>query len=315
MAATSTDHSSSSTRLSQISGHLASIPSAGPTTSLTSDTPSLTPHQSNSRAPSAILIFAWGGGTTPQLSRYAAKYSELYPSARIVALGSPYLDFLPWPIRSPSQKEEGFDQILEACPPSDTGTNGVLVHILSNGGSYRFCLMATRYLLTTNTTLPIRAMVIDSAPSPSSPRSKANALTVGMGLTGLVRLVSLSVLHLVLSLEWMWSFVTWQNEFVSFARRVLNDPAVVKRSSARVYIYSREDKVVGWRGIVAHAEEAGRQGFRVETEMFAGSPHIGHAKMDPERYWNIIRRTWDRASGIGDVSEPKCGELEKAKTD
>jgi len=308
-------YSSPSTRLSQITGHLASIPSGQSITSPASETSSPTPHQSNHPSPSAILIFAWGGGTAPQLSRYVAKYSELYPSARIVPFGSPYSDFLPWPIRLQTQKEEGFDRILEACPPGETGTNGVLVHIFSNGGAYRFCLMATRYLLTTHSPLPIRALILDSAPSPSSPGSKAHALITGMGLTGLVRLLSLAVLYPALSLEWMWTFVTWQNEFVSFARKVLNDPAVVKRSAARVYIYSHEDKVVHWRGVEAHAEEARRQASRVETETFEGSQHVSHSKVEPERYWNTIRRTWDMGSEVADTVEPNCGNLDKAKTD
>ena len=313
MAAPSTVPSSPSARLSQISGHLPSTPSVSTSAPPTPDTPSPTPHQSNLTTPSAILIFAWGGATVLQLSRYVAKYSALYPSARIIPLGSPFSDFLPWPIRAQRQKEEGFDKILEACPPSEKDKNGVLVHIFSNGGAYRFCIMATRYLLTTHMPLPIRAMVLDSAPSPASARSKAETVTTGMALTGPIRFISLILLLLALSLERMWTFVTWQNEPVSWARKVLNDPGIVKRDSARVYIYSLEDKVVDWRGVEAHAEEARRQGYTVETERFRGSQHVSHAKVHPERYWTVISRTWDIASAAGGADRFRYGKIEKAK--
>jgi len=201
MAVTSTGYTSSLTRLSQITGHLVPTPSTPSIASSASETPSPTLHQSNPTSPSAILIFAWSGATVSQLSRYVVKYSELYPSAHTVPFGSPFKDFLPWPIRGQSQKEEGFDRILKACPPGQDEENRVLVHFFSNGGSYHFCNLATRYLLTTHTPIPIHALISDSAPFLSNPRSKADAVTAGLGLTRPIRLLSLAMLLVALSLE------------------------------------------------------------------------------------------------------------------
>lgn len=315
MAVPSTGYTAPSARLSQISGHLALNPFAPSNPSSASETSPSTLHQSRPTSPSAILIFAWGGATTSQLSRYVVKYSGLYPSAHIVPFGSPFRDFLPWPIRGQNQKEEGFDKILKACPPGQDGDNRVLVHIFSNGGSYRFCNLAARYLLTTDTPIPIRALIIDSAPSPCSPRSEADAVTRGLGLTGPIRLLSFAMSLVALSLQWIWTFITWQNEPFSWARKVLNDPAVVNHDSARVYIYSREDQIVDWRGVEAHAEEAQRQGFKVESERFEGSQHVNHAKAEPERYWSVIKTTWNSAVEAGDVASPANRKIDQAKRD
>lgn len=231
------------------------------------------------------------------------------------SLRHPFGDFLPWPIRGQNQKEERFDKILKACPPGQDGDNRVLVHLFSNGGSYRFCNLATRYLLTTDTPIPIRALIIDSAPSPCSPRSEADAVTRGLGLTGPIRLLSFAMLLVALSLQWIWTSITWQYKPFSWARKVLNDPAVVDQDSARVYIYSREDQIVDWRGVEAHAEEAQRQGFKVESERFEGSQHVFHAKAEPERYWNVIERTWNSALEAGDVASPEYRKIDQAKKD
>jgi len=111
----------------------------------------------------------------------------------------------------------------------------------------------------------------------------------------------------------MWTFITWQNEPCSWASKVLNDPAVVNQSSVRVYIYFHEDKVVDWRGVEAHAKEAQKQGFKVESETFEGSQHINHAKAELERYWSVIKRTWNSALEVGGVARPKYRKLDQAE--
>ena len=40
------------------------------------------------------------------------------------------------------------------------------------------------------------------------------------------------------------AFVTWQNDFISYTRKIINGSAVVKRNSAHVCIYSQEDMAV-----------------------------------------------------------------------
>ena len=72
-------------------------------------------------------------------------------------------------------------------------------------------------------------------------------------------------------------------------------PSFSKRTP-RLYLYSQADEMVPWTEVEAHAEEARRAGLDVRMERFEGSPHVAHARTDPERYWGVVKKVWEDAT-------------------
>ena len=309
------DHNGPIARLSQISRHLAncSSPSITNFDSGNLPSPSASPQESKDIAPpSMILLFSWGGATTSAISRYVARYSILYPSAPVIIFTSPFTYLMPWPISAQWQRELGLDNLLQTLS-SSSNDNNILVHTFSNGGSYRFANIVTGYYSVTRTSLPIRALVFDSAPTVSGIWTKTTTLTNALSRNRLVRLILLVVTLVVTSTTAAWSAVTWQHEPTTWTRQVLNDATYMRPTAPRVYIYSKEDQVVNDMDVEEHAEAARKRGYSVNLERFHGSQHVSHAKLDPNRYWSIISRLWDTAGEVQGNSTANRGDAVKIK--
>jgi hypothetical protein len=63
----------------------------------------------------------------------------------------------------------------------------------------------------------------------------------------------------------------------------------------RLYVYSKEDKMVDFNHVEEHLAEVKRRGFVVKTELFEGTGHVNHARSDPARYWGAMGFLWTEA--------------------
>jgi Eukaryotic protein of unknown function (DUF829) len=70
----------------------------------------------------------------------------------------------------------------------------------------------------------------------------------------------------------------------------------LRKGAVRSYIYSNADSLCPAADIVRHAMEAARLGLRVKNEVWVGSGHVAHMKLDPERYWNVVKKMWEERS-------------------
>ena len=68
------------------------------------------------------------------------------------------------------------------------------------------------------------------------------------------------------------------------------------KHTPRLYLYSQADEMVPWTEVEEHAEEARKAGLDVRMERFEGSPHVAHARSDPERYWGAVKKVWEDAT-------------------
>ena len=288
-------------RLSQISGHLAaSSPPLAKSVDFESRSSALSASSQLPRdipPPSIVLLFSWGGASTSTISSYVARYSILYPSTPVMIFRCPFTHLLPWPVSAQWQREAGLDNLIQTLS-SSSNDNGVLVHAFSNGGSYRFANIVAGYYFTTHAPLPIRALVFDSAPAVSGVWTKSSTIVNATLRHRLVRLIGLIIMLVVTSMAAAWSTVTWQHEPTTWTRKILNDPAYVRHTAPRVYIYSKEDQIVDDTDVEEHAEAARKRGYSVQLERFHGSQHVRHAQFDPKRYWSIISRLWETTGSI-----------------
>lgn len=63
----------------------------------------------------------------------------------------------------------------------------------------------------------------------------------------------------------------------------------------RLYVCSKTDEITNFESVRNHIEEAKRSGLDVRAEIYDKSPHVSHARVDPERYWGAVQQLWKDA--------------------
>ena len=65
----------------------------------------------------------------------------------------------------------------------------------------------------------------------------------------------------------------------------------------RLYLYSPIDELIPPEDVERHAAQAKVQAgvTDIRMEKFENSPHVAHARTDPERYWSAVKRVWEEA--------------------
>jgi len=66
----------------------------------------------------------------------------------------------------------------------------------------------------------------------------------------------------------------------------------VSKNTPRLYVYSKADKMVDWRVVEKHSSHARELGLNTREVVFENSPHVAHARADPARYWEAVRKVW-----------------------
>jgi hypothetical protein len=75
------------------------------------------------------------------------------------------------------------------------------------------------------------------------------------------------------------------------------DPVTMSRNDERkwiprLYICSDTDEITPLRSVLTHAEESRALGFEVQTEVFKGTPHVSHARINGDKYWAAVEQLW-----------------------
>ncbi|KAF7984498.1 hypothetical protein HWV62_13641 [Athelia sp. TMB] len=96
----------------------------------------------------------------------------------------------------------------------------------------------------------------------------------------------------------LWSFLTRAEPMFDRLRNSLNDerllPWTTKRTP-RLYLFSDTDKLVEHAHVLEHIAEAKGIGLNVKAVEFKGTPHVAHARRDPETYWKAVEDVWAEA--------------------
>ncbi|KAL2265859.1 hypothetical protein VTJ83DRAFT_6959 [Remersonia thermophila] len=173
--------------------------------------------------------------------------------------------------------------------------------------------------------LPPYALVLDSAPGTFRYWPSYRAFTVGVARGPLWRwLLVAPFVHMLCA--WYWVRFVGPVRFMLALRHLLpgargdkaqayqpgqeqggpvmamreglNDAAMRAAEVRRTYLYGVDDALVDWRDVDAHAEAAERAGFvRVRKEKVVGGEHVALVRADAERYWRVVRETWEGEGG------------------
>lgn len=251
--------------------------------------------------PSLILLCTWTGAQHRYILKYTAKYQSLFPSAGIMVIATTTKDLC---FRNSKRKQlrlrpavERISSLeyLSACG-NDTGT---LLHVFSEGGSNKACELAEAYLNITGRRLPVSALCLDSTPGHPRYLRLCNALNKSLPQIPVLRHTGLLFGSAVLGAIWIsyLSFKGKENNVITRTRRRLLEAEHWDLTAPRCYLYSINDELIAWKDVNEHAGESMNMGVPTTEVLFEQSGHVGHARADPELYWNAVIATWRSTLG------------------
>ncbi|KAF1994168.1 DUF829-domain-containing protein [Amniculicola lignicola CBS 123094] len=235
-----------------------------------------------------VLIFSWNAGAAKHIAKYTVSYQKLFPTARIVLVRCNTPDMF----RSGAQYRKLLSPALDLVKEHVAQRGEILVHHFSNGGGNQVIEFAKAYKASTGTVLPMRAQIIDSGPGKGEWMRSYAAIILSLPRTLLWRILGPIFVHLLLTTIFIFDKVTRRENKAIVMAKELNNAGLFDRRAPRVYLYSKADKMVGHDEVEEHADLAASHGWDVAKVKFEKSPHAGHVREDPDRYWGKVMEAW-----------------------
>lgn len=258
----------------------------------------------SSSSPKLILVGGWMDAREPHLAKYTAKLQALYPDSPIVLVRSFVYHFtggrfpaeirpaVPL-VRSILAESGGFDR-----GEGGGGSAAMLVHLFSNGGSTMLRLLYDLYRESAAkgepAGFPPHVTVFDSAPGRWQWTRSVTAFSLAVAQSNLIiRALVKALAHCLSAFYWLFTVPWGRAGFLERTWLAHNDKTINGAENRRVYIYGREDRLVDYRDVQEHAAQARQRGYEVALEEFEGTAHVAHARGDEQRYWTIVKNSWD----------------------
>jgi hypothetical protein len=230
--------------------------------------------------------------------KYTALYQTHYPTSSILLVTNSVPDLF-YPSYLHAQRLIpailAIESSLRVAIESNTPPK-VLLHCFSNGGSNVATQLAASYYQKTGQPLPIRAMIIDSAPGTARFRSGVRAMAYSLPPGPVIRLLGTFLIWIFVILYAIFHEITRLENAITIIRRNLISKHFFNSSAARCYLYSKADELVAWQDVEEHADEAEAEGWSVSRTVFEDTPHAGHIRgsENERKYWAAVDLTWKR---------------------
>ncbi|KAK8846504.1 hypothetical protein IAR55_005590 [Kwoniella newhampshirensis] len=236
-----------------------------------------------------VILCTWMDAPDRLAAKYANRYAELFPSSTIVHVRSTALHMF-WTSWTDYDilMQPAVDAILSLAA---SDRERVVAAAYSNGGVSSINRLAHLYREHAHAPLPLRSLVIDSAPGSGDVPSAHRAIS--LSLPPITRQFPLSaVLGPALWLG-LYSWALYLNathtiDPIARLRSQLNDPDLFATGRKRRYIYSRADRMVPWSAVEESMRDAAARGWNTSSERFENSKHVAHAVADESRYWRAV---------------------------
>ncbi|KAH8879538.1 hypothetical protein GQ53DRAFT_853654 [Thozetella sp. PMI_491] len=249
--------------------------------------------------PALVILFGWMGAGEALLAKYAHQHQTLFPYSAILL------------VRTSLATMNSRRVCLRKARPAATAAHAILtadqhqhrhqhmgaprprllVHVFSAAGSCMLASLADAYAEP----LPLRVSIFDSTPTTFAYDKLVGGVLAGLPARSWTRAVMVPLAHLFVAWWWVGIQLALWTDHVGAQAAEHNDAARV-REARRVYLYSHADRVLPSRDVEAHATAAEAAGFHVRRELFDGTDHVAHARAYPDRYWRVVRDTWDVAT-------------------
>jgi hypothetical protein len=264
---------------------------------------------SSPKSPRLIVVAGWMGALEPHLAKYTTRLQALYPGSPIVVLRSFVYHFTTRVSSHPREVAAAVPVIrsimAEYGDDEEEGRPSMLVHLFSNGGAAALRHLREQYAASSLSpggkrggSLPPHVTVYDSAPGRFQWQRSVTAFMASAARVNiLARLAVRFLVNCMFAFYWV-THVPWgRRGLIDRTWYAQNDRAANTAEVRRAYIYSEEDALVDYRDVEEHAASAVRNGFVVAAlEKFVGSAHVAHVRVDEERYWGVVKDTWENSS-------------------
>ncbi|CZR68770.1 uncharacterized protein PAC_18669 [Phialocephala subalpina] len=241
--------------------------------------------------PTTIIVCTWMGASPKSrgVNYIYNQFHTLFPNARIIAIRSLPEFFM---TTSTTSRLAAIEPAVSAIEADPTPEPRILVHLFSNGGSLSFVDVCSLYKMDTGRILPVKSVVLDSSPGQPTMAEGWAAMSIGLP-KGLMWYPAAAVTIGLLGITAFCKNVFGLETIVEKTRTWLNDWTSVDKHAKRLYIYSENDKLVGWKDVERHAEEARKDGVDVDLLRETETAHVQHAFKDSKRYWQRVKEVWE----------------------
>ena len=250
-------------------------------------------------APALVILCTWVGGATPRrINKYVSQYKLLYPATSVLVLTSNVVNVAFRPlsmIRSRLKTACEAARRILTIAGNGNAQPGTLLHMFSHGGAVTGCQFALAMKETDDQGAPffasLKGIILDCCPGDNSLGKSYAAARVAVPDNPTAQLLGRALLYPAMSVV-----VGLQQagvlRSVRALRALLNDPNTFGSSPGRLYVYTKEDPVVGWTDVQEHLEEARSLGYRVEQALFEHGAHCGLIMENPVQYWGAVQTFW-----------------------
>lgn len=252
--------------------------------------------------PILIVLCTWLFASRRHIAKYTQLYQTKVPHADILLI-EPKVGDMIW--TSGSMQRANLSPaatVIQKFLETSSGRPShkkLVFHAFSNGGSHAAVQLAEALNFSAHRSSIPSGLILDSCPGGPSAVLSAQAMISALPSTWLARVTGAILIYLIVGVVAILDALNLYENVISKTRRSLNDLGGVflQSSVPRVYLYSKTDRMVQWRDILQHADEArlligGSDGLDrtdlVRAVEFAGSGHVGHLAVDGEKYWDSI---------------------------
>lgn len=254
--------------------------------------------------PDVVMVYGWGDGLPKHVAKFTDGYRVLYPHAKQIVVLGPISKamFTDHQVRS-----ESMMPIARAIWPEGPGAPGsgpeprILAHSMSNTGAVNYASFLNIFQQTYGRPLPHSLSVLDSTPGSTDftwPNLQRWSRAMALGTAAWFPWPFVMT-------QTIWAFFLTVSQVIGVLRRSENAGAWSRRSShdtnhlsksvRRLYMYSKEDDLIGYEDIEAHVAEGRRLGWQADVAIFEGSGHVEHMRKFGDKYWKAIMDSWERA--------------------
>lgn len=196
--------------------------------------------------------------------------------------------------------------VVDTVFPTPTGSGNekerLLVHAMSNTGAIFTASIVVAYQRRhgTDKPFPHQLLVLDSTPGSLVFTSQVTRWSRAMAV-GTAKffpwpfVITQGMWYVFLWGSYLWQLLSGSEASGVWADRIINDKSCVTTDSSRVYLYSKEDEIIGYKDLEENVAHAKTLGYSVDLEMFEGSSHVGHMRLHPEQYWGKVASSWKQA--------------------
>ncbi|RSM09689.1 hypothetical protein CEP52_003943 [Fusarium oligoseptatum] len=265
---------------------ISSLETLGPAAAY-SPSPLSTPNEED---PRLIILLAWMDARDSYIEKYISQHRVYHPSSAILLLRSNLKMYM-----QPSLRRRLFSPavpILQDLAKTSIDSPSFLLHIFSNGGvSSAVTLWELWEEALNGKEVPRHVVVMDSCPGVFHWKTNHHVLSLGLPFW------ASPLVWAFLAAAWA-CYIPWGRVEPQEANALaLNTAGRIAREVRRVYLYGDADQSVIWQDVEAHGKQAEKMGASVGMEMFSGGKHVTHARVDGERYWRVVKETWEGKTG------------------